>query len=66
MAVDVIRNAIGGTSEQTESYADGSSFEIEDGHLVVRAAASEGKRYGKKLAAFAPGSWKFARVTDAK
>ena len=62
MAVEVIRGHYAGGAEMTEKYDDGASIEVEDGHLLVRAAIPEGKRLGKKLAVFSPGSWKFARV----
>lgn len=63
MAVEVIRMNVGGM-ETTERYDAGETFEIDEGHLLVRSALKGSDMYGKKLATFAPGSWKFARVVD--
>ena len=64
MAVEVVRGHYAGGAEMIEKYEAGLNFEVVEGHLVVLGAVPEGRRSAQKLAAFAPGSWKFGRVTD--
>lgn len=64
MAVEVVRGHHAGGAEILEEYPTGRTFEVAEGHLLVRALPKSSTSRGQIIAAFAPSKWAFARHVD--
>lgn len=64
MAVSVTVYRVPNTgSEKAIDHPDADSLRIDEGHLVLMSHGG-GEVKGKTVAAYAPGSWVSAKVTD--